>query len=152
MNGRFRICPRLGHGNLFSGRGFTLIELLLVVVILAILASVVVPRFAKRSEQARNAAARTDISNLRVAFGAFEVDCGRYPTAAEGMQALVEQPANASGWQGPYLEKKGLPKDPWGNPYVYQCPGQHNTDGYDLHSVGPDGQDGGGDDIDNWTE
>lgn len=129
---------------------FTLIELLLVLVILAVLASVVVPRFTKRSEQARLTAAKADIASIGLSLDAFEVDCGRYPTTPEGLQALVEQPATVNNWQGSYL-KNGTPKDPWGIPYVYLCPGQHRPDGYDLSSCGPDGQPGGGDDIDNWT-
>ncbi len=131
-------------------RGFTLIELLLVLVILATLAAVVVPKFTKRSEQARITAARTDIANLEVALDAFEIDTGRYPTTEEGLGALLEQPTDVREWHGPYI-KRGVPSDPWGNLYVYRAPGQHNTSGYDLHSFGPDGQDGGGDDIDNWS-
>jgi general secretion pathway protein G len=132
-------------------RGFTLIELLLVLAILSVLAMMVVPKFTKRSQQAKNTAAHVDIANIEVAMDAFEVDCGRYPTTEEGIQALVQQPSDLADWKGPYV-KRGLPKDPWANPYVYQCPGQHNTSGYDLHSFGPDGQDGGADDIDNWSE
>jgi general secretion pathway protein G len=136
----------------FSERGFTLIELLLVMVILTVLAAVVVPKFTKRSEQARITAANTDISNLEVALDAFEVDMGRYPTSTEGMKALVEQPTGttSTSWKGPYI-KRGIPNDPWGNQYLYTIPGKHNTKGYDLYSYGPDGQDGGSDDIDNWS-
>jgi len=132
-------------------RGFTLIELLLVMVILAALAAVVVPRFTSRSEQAKKTAAITDISNMEVAIDSFEVDCSRLPTTEEGLAALLEQPMDTDGWHGPYL-KKGMPKDPWGNPYVYRQPGQHNTSGYDLYSLGPDRQDNSGDEIDNWTQ
>ncbi len=131
--------------------GFTLIELLLVLAILAALAAMVVPKFTRRSQQAKITAAQVDIANIELALDAFEVDCGRYPTTQEGLTALFEQPADTPDWMGPYL-KRGIPKDPWGNPYVYRCPGQHNADGYDLHSYGPDGQDGGEDDIDNWSE
>jgi len=132
-------------------RAFTLIELLLVLVILATLAAIVVPKFTKRSEQARITAAGMDIAILEVSLDAFEIDTGRYPTTEEGLRALVEEPAGIKGWHNPYI-KRGVPKDPWGNAYVYRCPGQHNTSGYDLHSLGPDGQNGGGDDIDNWSE
>ena len=132
-------------------RAFTLIELLLVLVILVTLAGIVVPKFTKRSEQAKTTAAMTDISNIGVALDAFEVDCGRYPTTDETLLVLVQQPANLQGWHGAYL-KKGMPNDPWGNPYVYHSPGEHSPDSYDLYSFGPDGQDGGGDDIDNWTQ
>ena len=137
--------------NLQSRSAFTLIELLLVLVILTALAAVVVPRFTRRSEQARITAARTDIANLEVALDAFEVDTGRYPATDEGVSALLEAPTNLTGWNGPYL-KRGVPNDPWGSPYVYVCPGQHNPSTYDLHSFGPDGQDGTEDDIDNWTQ
>jgi general secretion pathway protein G len=105
----------------------------------------------KRSEQARVTAAHTQISFFATGLDAFEVDVGRYPTNEEGMQALVEMPAQAAGWHGPYLSANTVPNDPWGHPYVYKCPGDHNTSGYDLLSLGPDGQAGTGDDIDNWS-
>ena len=143
---------RAGHRGKGARRAFTLIELLLVLVILAVLAVVVVPKFTGRSQQAKVTAAKTDIASLELAIDSFEVDCSRYPTTEEGLQALVQQPSGLVEWKQPYLKKRGLPKDPWGNPYVYRCPGQHNTSGYDLYSVGPDGQEGGGDDIDNWSE
>jgi len=132
-------------------RGFTLIELLLVLVIISVLAAVVVPKFTRRSEQARITASRADVAALEVALDAFEVDCSRHPSTEEGLKALVEQPGDLKGWRGPYI-KRGVPKDPWGNPYVYKCPGEHNTSGYDLYSFGPDGREGGDDDIDNWSE
>jgi len=131
--------------------GFTLIELLLVMVILSVLATVVVPKFTRRSEQARIVAAQSSIANIEVALEAFEVDTGRYPTNEEGLQALVVAPPQLDTWRGPYI-KRGIPKDPWGNNYVYRCPGDHNTNSYDLYSYGPDRQEGGDDDIDNWSE
>jgi len=135
-----------------GGRGgFTLIELLLVLVILAALAALVVPKFTKRSQEAKVTAAATDISNIGVALSAFEIDCGRYPTGEEGLRALLEQPGNANSWKGPYIEK-GMPTDPWGSPYFYRCPGQHRPSDYDLYSFGPDGEEGGGDDIVNWSQ
>ena len=145
MSNRRRI-RRAGRG------GFTLIELLLVLVILAVLAAVVVPKFTGRSEQARKAAAKTDISMLETALENFEVDSGRYPTTEEGLGALIVPPASVKAWHGPYIKQSGLPKDPWSNPYVYRFPGQFNTAGYDLASFGPDGSEGGGDDVDNWTQ
>jgi general secretion pathway protein G len=131
--------------------GFTLIELLLVLVILATLAAIVTPKFTKRSEQARITAARTQIAQLEVALDAFEIDIGRYPSSSDGLKALVEKPSDAEGWQQPYL-KRDVPKDPWGNEYVYRYPGQYNEEGYDLYSFGPDRKQGGGDDITNWSE
>lgn len=133
-----------------STGGFTLVELLLVLVILAVLAAVVVPKFTNRSEQARVTAAKTDISALEVALDAYEIDVGRFPTSDEGLRALVEALGSVQNWRGPYI-KKGVPVDPWGHPYVYRAPGQHNISGYDLYSFGPDGREGT-DDIDNWTQ
>jgi general secretion pathway protein G len=137
--------------QLSRARGFTLVELLLVLVILAVLAAVVVPKFTKRSEQARIAAATTDVANISTALDVFETDTGRYPTSDEGLKALMEAPGNAKDWKGPYL-KRPVVNDPWGNPYVYRAPGSHNASGYDLYSFGPDGQEGGNDDIDNWSQ
>jgi general secretion pathway protein G len=132
---------------------FTLIELLLVMVILVTLATLVVPRFVGRAETTKKQAASVAIkSHISLALGMFETDCGRFPSTGEGLRALVEQPQGAANWQGPYFENGMMPKDPWGNPFVYEYPGQHNTKGYDLSSYGPDGQPGGGDDIDNWTQ
>ena len=134
-------------------RGFSLIELLLVLVILAVLAAVVVPKFTSRSEQARVTAAQTDIASLETALEAFEIDSGRYPTGDEGLEALVLEPAGLqeAAWKGPYI-KRGVPKDPWGNEYLYEQPGRYNTNSYDLSSAGPDLQQGTEDDIVNWNE
>ena len=131
--------------------GFTLIELLLVLVILTALAAIVVPKFTRRSQQAKITAAQSDIANLEVAIDAFEVDNGRYPTTEEGLGALVRAPGDLPDWKGPYI-KRGIPRDPWRNEYIYRQPGQNNIEGYDLYSLGPDGNDGSEDDIDNWTE
>jgi general secretion pathway protein G len=136
----------------FAMRGFTLIELLLVVAILSILAAVVLPKLGDRTKQARLSAAKADISNMGTALEAFEVDCGRLPTTDEGLNALVQQPGNVQNWNKAGYLNKGVPKDPWDHDYVYRCPGQQNPNGYDLYSFGPDGQDGGGDDIVNWTQ
>jgi general secretion pathway protein G len=103
-------------------------------------------------ERAMSASAAVDIANLSVALDAFEVDCGRYPTTEEGLQALAQAPAQAAAnWRGPYVRQE-FASDPWGNPYVYRRPGLNNVDGYDLYSCGPDGQDGGGDDVSNWGD
>ena len=132
-------------------KGFSLIELLLVLVILATLTAIVAPRFAGRSEEARITAAAADISNIETSLESFEVNCGRYPTEEEGLDALLEQPADLAGWKGPYL-KRGLPKDPWGNAYYYARPGIHNKTDYDVYSAGPNGLEGDEDDIGNWEK
>jgi general secretion pathway protein G len=131
-------------------RAFTLVELLLVLVILGVLAAIVVPKFAGRSEQARVTAARTQISNFSMALDTFEVDNGYYPRGRDGLQALVQRPGDAPDWSGPYIES--IPNDPWGNPYIYEYPGKNNPNGYDLMSMGPDGRAGSEDDITNWQQ
>jgi general secretion pathway protein G len=129
-----------------ASRAFTLVEMLLVITIIGILAALVVPKMMGRSEQARQAAARADISSSKTALDAFEVDNGYYP---KSFADLLQQPREAKNWHGPYLEK--LPTDPWGNTYQYAYPGKHNPSGFDLSSPGPDGKAGTDDDIGNWT-
>jgi len=130
-------------------RAFTLVELLLVLVILATLAAIVLPKFTGISERSRVTAAQTQISTFKTALGAFEVDMGYYP---KSLVDLLKQPGNnAQSWHGPYLEGDTVPKDPWGNDYIYTCPGKHNPTSFDVMSLGPDGQAGTSDDICNWT-
>lgn len=136
--------------------GFTLVEILIVLVILAVLAAIIVPSFAGRTEQARRSKAVADIQNISVALEMYEADNGAYPTTDMGLQALVERPdeSAAPNWNGPYLKKSAF-NDPWGRPYQYLSPGQHNPDAYDLYSFGKDGREGGeGNDADitNWEE
>jgi general secretion pathway protein G len=138
--------------NKKNTKGFTFIELMVVVIILGILAAIVLPKFTGRTEQARIKAAESQIQVFSTALEAYELDNGRYPTTEQGLQALVKKPTIPpipNNWRGPYLQKK-IPKDPWGNPYIYKCPGTHNPSSYDLYSYGPDGKEGGGDDITNW--
>ena len=132
-------------------QAFTLVELLLVLVILGILAAIVVPKFAGRTEQAKQRAAETQISAFSTALGIFETDNGYYPKGKDGLQDLRTQPRDAQNWHGPYMEKD-IPSDPWNHPYIYVCPGKHNPSGYDLYSVGPDGREGNEDDITNWQQ
>jgi general secretion pathway protein G len=127
-----------------------MVELLLVLVILATLAAIVVPKFTGRSEQARVTAAKTEISGMETALEAFEVDNGYYPESDGGLKDLWEKPDDLDNWR-PYLTKP-IDADPWGNPYIYVYPGKHNEHGYDLSSAGPDGRDGTDDDIVNWSK
>lgn len=129
--------------------GFTLIELLLVLVILGVLAAIVVPKFSGRTEQARITAAQSQISTFSTALDAFEVDNGYYPRGKSGLSDLVVAPRDAQSWRGPYMQKD-IPNDPWGNAYIYESPGKNNPSGYDISSIGPDGQANTDDDITNW--
>ena len=131
--------------------GFTLIELILVVVIIGILAGIVVTSMSGRSEEARKAAAKSQITNFETALDLYEADNGVYPTTAQGLSALREEPSpKPRNWKGPYL-KKDLPMDPWGKPYQYKAPGSHHPQGCDIWTMGPDGLDGTEDDIGNWN-
>jgi general secretion pathway protein G len=136
-----------------SSTGFTLIEILLVVILIGILASIAVPRFTDSTNQARIAAARADIQTLSLSLDMYELAAGRFPDTSQGLKALVEKPSlppEPLSWNGPYLKKREVPRDPWGNDYVYEYPGKHGTD-YDLFSPGPDGIAGNNDDIANWN-
>jgi general secretion pathway protein G len=129
---------------------FTLIELLLVLVILGVLAGIVVPKFSGTTSKARNTAAQTQISSFKTALDQYEIDMGSYPKGKDGLRELMTAPRNARNWKGPYMES--IPKDPWGNDYIYECPGKHNPNSFDITSMGEDGRVGGGDDITNWTD
>jgi general secretion pathway protein G len=127
-------------------RAFTLIELLLVLVILAVLAAVVVPRLTGRVESARRGGTISTISNIKTALGVFETDIGRFPSTEESLAFLQTNLTNDAKWAGPYLEK-WPPLDGWGNEFDYKYPGLEYPDSYDLTSPGPDGVLGTDDDI-----
>ena len=131
--------------------GFTLIELLVVIVVIAILASLVAPNVFRHLGSAKDAAARAQIEMLGAALDAYRLDTGRYPTTAQGLDALWTAPTaepRPANWRGPYL-RKPVPRDPWGAAYVYRSPAVESRTGYDLLSYGGDGKPGGtGDDAD----
>lgn len=133
--------------------GFTLLELLVVVAIIGLLAGYVGPKFFGQLGKAEAKAARAQIDALEKALDQYRFDVGRYPSSEQGLNALVVQPPGVTRWQGPYL-KKGLPPDPWGNPYVYKSPAEHGAQrDFDLLSYGKDGVPGGSGeaaDITNW--
>ncbi len=128
-----------------DNRGFTLIEIMVVIVILALLAALVAPRIMGRSDDAKIADAKVQIRNIETALKLYKLDNSGYPTTEQGLQSLVEKPTvgqipknyKAEG----YLESKKLPKDPWGNDYLYLSPGEHGD--FDLCSYGADGVKGG---------
>jgi general secretion pathway protein G len=123
--------------------GFTLIEIMVVVVILAVLGALVVPQILSKVDQARVTAAKTDIRTISGALDSYRLDNFKYPTTEQGLQALVRQPSDPTITNyatGGYL--KTIPKDPWGNPYVYATPGTDGRD-YDITSYGRDGKQGG---------
>jgi len=136
-------------------QGFTLIEILVVIIVLGLLAALVGPRILGRVSEARSATARTQIDLLGLALDNYRLDNGVYPTTEQGLVALQEKPSREPlplNWRGPYL-KKAVPLDPWGRPYLYKSPGEHNPTGYDLFTFGRDGQPGGEDedaDITSW--
>ncbi len=123
-----------------SARGFTLLELLVVLVIIGLLVAYVAPRYFSQVGKSEVKVAKAQIKALEDALDQFRLDVGRYPSSEQGLEALNVQPSGEARWQGPYL-RKAVPKDPWGNAYVYSSPGEHGE--YDLQSLGKDGSPGG---------
>lgn len=120
---------------------FTLIEMLVVVLILAILAALIVPRVVNRTSEAKSAKAKSDIATLSSLLQQYRIDNDRFPTTEEGLIALRVAPGDASNWKGPYTSKD-IPADPWGNEYGYESPGADGQD-YVIVSFGADGAPGG---------
>lgn len=136
-------------------QGFTLIEIMVVVVILGILAGLIVPRIMSRPEEARRTKAALQIRSIESALKLYKLDSGVYPSTDQGLEALVKKPESGNvpkKWrEGGYIESSKVPKDPWGNQFVYLLPGEHGD--FDLSSYARDGQKGGeadDGDINNW--
>jgi general secretion pathway protein G len=146
---------RKGTGRIRDRSGFTLIEIMVVIVILGLLAALVVPKLIGRTEEAKKTQARVQIKNIEQALGLFKLDNGFFPATDQGIEALIKIPG--AGRIPKNYRKDGymdrLPKDPWGNPYLYVSPGTHGD--YDISSLGADGAAGGeGEDADinSWDE
>lgn len=140
-----------GHSRPGSATGFTLIELLVVLVILGLLAGLVGPQVMRYLGDSKTRTAEVQIQELASALDLYRLDVGSYPSGEQGLEALVRQPSGVSRWNGPYLRKRELPEDPWGNAYRYRFPGEHGE--FDLWSYGADGRPGGegeSADVGNW--
>lgn len=137
--------------------GFTLIEMMVVLAIIGTLAMLVGPTVFRNVGDANVTTARSQVEIFAVALDAYRLDAGTYPTTEQGLSALRVRPTGDGvprGWRGPYL-RKAVPLDPWGRPYVYEAPGTHNPDSFDLYTLGRDGVAGGeGEDADitSWGE
>jgi general secretion pathway protein G len=129
-----------------TSRGFTLLELLVVILIIGLLTGIVAPRFLGQINRSETTAARAQMDAFDKALQAYRIDTGRYPSTAQGLAALVKQPADEPRWHGPYLQNEP-PTDPWGSAYQYRAPG--TTKDFELLSLGKDRAPGGqGDDAD----
>jgi general secretion pathway protein G len=121
--------------------GFTLVELLVMLSILALLAALVGPRVLGYIGSSKVKTAKIQIESISAALQLYRIDMGRYPTTSEGLRALVQPSGSAASWNGPYLVKRELPRDPWGRDYQYRSPGQNGD--FDIFSLGADNQPGG---------
>ena len=131
--------------------GFTLIEMMVVVAVIGLLIAMVGPRIFNQYEKAERTKVEVDIDGIEKALAFYRLDNYRYPTQAEGLEALVSPPAGADDWNGPYMD--AAPIDPWNNPYLYSNPGSRGKD-IDVYTYGADGVPGGkgsNKDLGNWN-
>jgi len=121
--------------------GFSLLEVLITLVIIALVATLVGPRLMSALDRSKTSTAALQSKALKTALDTMRLDLGRYPTAEEGLSALVTAPANATSWQGPYIDNS-VPNDPWGRPYLY-LPSVNVDEAPRVGSLGSDGREGG---------
>ena len=129
------------RGERRRAAGFTLVELLVVLIILGLIAAFAAPQVIKFVGGAKTDSAKIQIERLSSVLDLYRLQVGRYPSDDESLNALMEQPADAPNWDGPYLKKADSLIDPWGQPYLYRFPGEHGD--YDLYTLGADGQEDG---------
>jgi general secretion pathway protein G len=121
--------------------GFTLIEMLVVITIIGLIVALVAPRVLNYLAESKVKAAKIQIASFATALDLYYLDAGQYPPTSQGLEALVQRPANVAAWNGPYLKGGIVPEDPWGHDYVYRSPGEHGA--YDIISDGPNTQQDG---------
>lgn len=136
------LTDRMYTGGKRSDGGYTLVELLVVVAILGLLTLIATPFVLGYLDRAKVSTAKTEIANIAAGLDLFKLDVGRYPTTAEGLDALEHAPTDIDNWNGPYMKTARNLKDPWGKPYLYRSPGEHGE--YDLYSYGQKGEAGSG--------
>lgn len=138
------------HSN---NTGFSLVELLVVLAILGLLVGVIGPQVMKYLSSSKTKTAKVQIENLVTTLDLYNLEVGTYPNSSEGLSALITKPASANNWNGPYLKKKQVPKDPWGRDYHYQQPGDDGRP-FDIYSLGSDNKEGGdgeAQDVTSWN-
>ena len=140
VNEKLRCNPRQ-HRRRHAARGFTLVEILVVITIIALIMGLIGPRVLNYLTESKIKAAKIQIESLSNALDLFFMDVGQYPSAAEGLNALMQRTGSARAWNGPYLKGSAVPNDPWGKPYAYRAPGQCGP--YEIISYATDGQEGG---------
>ena len=122
-------------------QGFTLVEMLVVIAIIGLIMGLIGPRVLNYLSESKVKAAKIQLQSFASALDLFYLDAGRFPSAAEGLAALVQRTPGVAAWNGPYLKGGTVPSDPWSHAYLYRAPGDHGP--YDIVSYGSDGQEGG---------